>query len=415
MATRLISKSWRVDNVLTNVTSAKLSDPTGTFGVKRNDNDAVVVADGTNMTATATGVYEYSFDDEIGVDYTAYVEIVYLSSTYHFEVDIPARTSSSSMAISFSTLLERVGKYLYGIRSGFSEDQTADIKDCIKDGIERVYGAHSWSFLRPLADVTTTAPYATGTITIASGVVTLVGGTFPSWADSGIIKVDNRYYSVASRDSSTQITLDDNSVTISSDSSYQLARPEIPLDAAFDSISNDSDLTYYPSEDAWFPPVRMRGDSVIRKLEGSNPEFNRPMFYSIRTTRFDPAIGSRKVLAMYPAPDKAYTLRVPMILRPLPVDESNQYPIGGEVLSQVILKACLAAAENNFEERDHVHEKKFLELIGLAIRDDLERSSPTSLGRDAPRGESKSFSVVDYSMRIREQRIGGLSLDGESL
>ena len=321
----------------------------------------------------------------------------------------------TSTQVSFTILQERVGHYLFGIRTGFSSDQQSDIGDCLNDGLRRVYAAHNWSFLRPLADVVTTAPYATGTVTIASGVVTLSGGTFPSWAASGVLKVSNRYYSVASRGSDTQITLDDTSVTVASAASFQLARPEIALDATFDSVSNDSDLTYYPSAESWYPPVKWRHDATIRHLEGTNPEFDRPVFYSVRTVSFDPTVGSRKVLALYPAPDKVYTLRVPMILRPVLLDAVNLYPIGGEVLAQVMLEACLASAEVNFEEREHVHERRFMELIGLAIREDQERSSPTSLGADNPRSERRQFGVLDYSYRLREQRIGGLTLDGDAL
>lgn len=414
MTTRLISRSWRVDNVLTNVTSAKLSDPTGTFGVKRNDTSAIVVADGTNMTNASTGVYEYSFDDVSGVSYTAYVEIVYLGSTYHFEVDVPARTDSTGWATNYQNLLERVGHYLFGIRTGFSVDQTSDISDCMNDGMRRAYAAHDWSFLHPVADVVTTAPYTTGTIAIAAGVVTLTGGTFPTWAASGIMKVSNRYYSVASRDSATQITLDTASVTVASGASYQLGRPEIELDAAFDAVANDSNLTYYPSPNSWYPPVQWRHDATIRQLEGNNPEFDRPALYSVRTVTFDPTVGSRKSLALYPTPDQVYTLRVPMILRPVLLDAVNLYAIGGELLSQVILESCLAAAETNFEERDHVHHRRYMELIELAIRDDQDRSSPTSLGPDVG-DRSRRFGVVDYQYRLREQRIGSISLDGLEL
>lgn len=318
----------------------------------------------------------------------------------------------TSTNVNFSILQERVGHYLFGIRTGFSSDQQSDIADCLNDGLRRVYSAHNWSFLRPIADVTTTAPYDTGTITIAAGVVTLTGGVFPSWAASGLLRVNNRYYSVATRDSNTQITLDSTSTTIATASSYHLARPEIPLDAAFDSVANDSDLTYYPSPDNWYPPVQNRHDSTIRQLEASNPEIDRPVFYSIRTVTFDPTVGSRKVLALYPTPDQAYTLRVPMILRPVLLDAVNLYAIGGEVLSQVILEACLAAAETNFEEREHVHQRRYMELIELAIRDDQERSSPTSLGPDAPRGEPGRFGMVDYAYRLREQRMGSVSIDG---
>ena len=326
-----------------------------------------------------------------------------------------ATSVATTTDTSYSILQQRVGHYLFGVRSNFSEDQENDIKDCMHDGLRRVYAEHDWSFLRPVADVSTTAPYATGTITITAGVVTLAGGTFPSWAAAGVLQVNNQYYSVASRGGDTQITLDSTSVTVAAAASYQLARPEIPLDAAFDAVANDSDLTYYPSPDYWYPPVKWRHDATIRQLEGNSPEFDRPCFYSVRTVTFDPTVGSRKVLAMYPTPDQVYTLRVPMILRPVLLDEVNLYAIGGEVLSQVILEACLASAEHNLEEQEAIHEKRFMELIGLAIRDDQDRSSPTSLGLDAPRSESGRFGVGDYEYRLREQRIGGLTLNGSSL
>lgn len=321
----------------------------------------------------------------------------------------------AEMVVSYDTLLERVGHYLFGIRTGFSADQTSDILDCIRDGLRRVYAAHDWSFMRPVKDVVTTAPYVTGTITIASGVVTLTGGTFPSWAADGVLKVNDNYYSVASRGGDNEITLDDTSVTVADDSSYQLARPEIPLDASFDSVANDSDLTYYPSPDLWYPPVQQRHDAVIRKLESGSPEFGRPLRYSVRTVQFDPTVGSRKVLALYPTPDAAYTLRVPMILRPVMVDETDEYPVGGELLSQVFLESCLASAEHNFEEREHVHEKRFQEMIQLAIRNDQDRSSPSSLGPDAPRSECGKFGVIDYVYSLREQRIGSLTMNGDVL
>lgn len=314
----------------------------------------------------------------------------------------------------YSNLLDRVGRHLFGIRTGFSSEQLADITDCISDGLNRIYSAHDWSFLRPVVDISTTAPYATGTITIAAGVVTLTGGTFPTWAADGVLKVSNNYYSVASRASGTQITLDNTTVTIASASSYQLARPEIPMDAAFEAIDGDSDLTYYPGPDTWYPAVKQRHDATIRRLESENPDFDRPLFYSVRTARFDPDVGSLRVLALYPAPDQVYTFRVPMRLRPIPLDSGNPNPIGGELLSQAILAACLASAERNLDDRNNVHEGQYQEQIALAIAKDQDRSTPTALGPDAPAGEP-GFRMVSYEHRMREQRIGRLMFDGTEI
>ena len=416
MATRLIIKTWKVEGVLTNVTTAKLSDPTGTYGVKRNDNSAVIVADGTSMTSSATGVYEYSFADVQDLAYTAYVEFVYAGSTFHFEVDLAARADTGVMVASYSSLLERVGHFLFGIRTGYSSDQTTDIEECIKDGLRDVYSAHDWSFFKPLEDITTTAPYTTGTLTIVSGVVTLAGGgTFPSWAAQGLLKVSDSYYSVASRDSNTQITLDDTTVAVSSGATYELGRPEVPLADTFEAVANDSDLTYYPDQNEIPPKIRQRHDQFIRKCQQDDPSYDRPSFYSVRTVEFDPTVGSRKRLAFYPTPDAAYVLRVPMILRPTMIDVTNQYPVGGETLSQVITEACIAAAERNYDEQDNRHTKRFQELLPQAIAADLEKSTSPGLGPDMPRGGGYNAGIYEHDYWARSARIGSLTIDGGSL
>jgi hypothetical protein len=409
---RTISQTFKVGSTPTNVTSAKLSDPTGTFGIKRNDTSATVVVDGTNMTNSATGVYEYTFSAEYGVAYTAYIEFVYDGDTIYIEFDLPAVSDDFGMVASYNSLLERVGHELFGIRSGFTADQLVDILQCIRDGLHYVYTAHDWSFFKPVEDITTTAPYATGTVTIAAGVVTLTGGTFPSWAADGILKVSNSYYSVASRGGNTQITLDDTSVTVSSASAFELGRPEIELPAAFEAIANDSDLTYYPDQNNLYAPVRQRHDRTIRTWQQDNPYYDRPAFYSVRTVEFDPTTGSRKRLALHPTPDAAYVLRVPMILRPTMIDATNQYPVGGETLAQLIVEACLSAVELDFYEKTSGrHTQMFQAMLPLAIRADLDKSSPTSLGPD--RGDRSRAFDSDYW--ARSARIGSLTLDGDSL
>ncbi len=412
MATRLIRKTWTVDGVLTNVTSATLSDPTGTYGVRETVSGTVTVADGTAMTNSSTGVYEYSFTDAEDTAYTAYIEIVYSGSTYHFEVDIPARAAVGDMVASYTSLLERVGHFLFGIRSGFSTDQTSDIEDCIKDGLKRVYAAYDWSFFKPIKDISTTAPYTTGTIGVVDGVVTLASGTFPSWADYGLLKVSNNYYSVNTRDSSTQITLDDTTLDVDSGTSYELGRPEIPLASSFEAISGDSDLTYYPDQNELYPAVKQRHDAAIRKWSMDDPYYDRPIYYSVRTVEFDPTTGSRKRLAFYPTPDAIYVLRCPMILRPTMIDSTNLYPVGGETLALLFLESCLAAAEHNYDDSgEAVHEKRFQELLPQMIRADQEKSSPTSLGADAPQDDQRR--VSNYWQR--SARIGSVTLDGETL
>jgi len=404
MATRLINQTWKVDGVLTDATSVKLSDPTGTFGVKETVSGTVIVADGTDMTKTDTGTYQYSFTDSEDVAYTAYIEVVYDGATYHFERDIPARAATGTMLASYSSLLERVGHFLFGQRSGFSSDQTSDIEQCIGDGLRDVYAAHRWSFFRPVKDITTTAPYATGTVTIASGVVTLSGGTFPSWAAVGVLKVSNEYYEVSTRDGDTQVTLEDTSVTVAAATSYELGRPEYDLPASVEAIDG-IELTYEAGQADCYPPIYQRSDAEIRRKRQDDPYHNRPLFYGVRTVEFDPTVGSRRRLTLYPTPNGAYVLRTRMKLRPTMIDATNCYPVGAETLTQVITEACLAAAERNFDEREGRHTERFQELLPQAIAADQEMTSPTTLGPDAPGGGGNNGPT-------RAMRMGDVTFNG---
>ena len=94
------------------------------------------------------------------------------------------------------------------------------------------------------------------------------------------------------------------------------------------------------------------------------------------------------------------------------IDETSQYPIGGETLTQVIIEACLAAAERNFDEESKRHTERFQVMLPLAIKADLEKSAPTSLGPD--RGDCGYGFGYSYE-ELRARRIGAITLDSDIL
>jgi hypothetical protein len=73
----------------------------------------------------------------------------------------------------------------------------------------------------------TLSNYTTGTIAIASGVVTLTGGAFPNYGGNPVyplrLYVGSTIYSVASYDSATQLTLTNLTVNASAGTSYKFA------------------------------------------------------------------------------------------------------------------------------------------------------------------------------------------------
>jgi len=87
--------------------AAKLSNPSGTFGVRRMDTDAQVVSDATAYTHLGGGQYNYGFLATEGVDYRYYVEAVVGSVTYHLP-RTTALISSAALAIGRYTDSHRI-------------------------------------------------------------------------------------------------------------------------------------------------------------------------------------------------------------------------------------------------------------------------------------------------------------------
>jgi len=94
---------YRVDGALANAFSVVLGSEDSAFGVRRQDTGAVVVADGTAVTNSSTGVYEFSFDPEIGVIYFVSWKIVPSSGdayTYVTQTIGPFKSTSDIQVVS---------------------------------------------------------------------------------------------------------------------------------------------------------------------------------------------------------------------------------------------------------------------------------------------------------------------------
>ena len=111
---------------------------------------------------------------------------------------------------------------------------------------------------------------STGTVTVAAGVVTLSGGTFPSWlngnATDGELTVSGTNYTVASYQSSSQITLDDTSLTVASASAYSVQRVKY---AAPDDFGGLDGVFTYPSSTSGASDVTNVNEAQIRSIRQS--------------------------------------------------------------------------------------------------------------------------------------------------
>ncbi len=86
MSTTLFRFSFRTNGALTDATSVALSDAAGSFGVRRTDTGAVLVAAGTPMRRASVGIYELSIVDPApSLRYEWWVELVAGGTMSHYQ------------------------------------------------------------------------------------------------------------------------------------------------------------------------------------------------------------------------------------------------------------------------------------------------------------------------------------------
>ena len=303
-----------------------------------------------------------------------------------------------SLVIDYDQLTAEIGDFLGYGRSGWSVSgiEETRILSCLKSGLRQVYYPHEfkegvthvWSWLRPEATVLTTPQFNDGTVEIVAGVVTLTGGTWPSWAAEGEISISSQVYTVNTRDSDTQVTLDDTSVAVAAGTSYELGRPTYDLDAGF-SGNFDGDLHYKTGDNTLWPPLLHISPEQMRKKKQHYNDVDRPLFYAIRPKALDATAGQQWLITFYPTPDGEYTLHGRYKVRPAMLDATNKYPHGGPEMGEVFLESCLAVAEKRFVEDQTRHRDEFLRLLLQAIDNDADAYSPDFLGYNSDRSEGQ--------------------------
>lgn len=273
-----------------------------------------------------------------------------------------------------------------------NHDQFGLVDSLVQRGVRRFYTpprvdgrrAHEWSFLRPATTITTTASYDTGTIAIASGVVTLTSGTFPAAAASGELTVDGVTYTVNTRDSNTQITLDDTSVTVSSGTSYVLGFPQLDLPSDFAMF--EGPITYRPGDSGLYGPIEMISEHTIRSRRQTSDYYARPQVCAYRPKSLDPTAGTSYEILFWPTPDDAYVLDYRYKVNPGLLTTTNLYPYGGDPHAHTWVEAVLAEAEAHAEKQG-VHAARFLECLQSSVDHDQRVNSPDFLGYNGDRSD----------------------------
>jgi hypothetical protein len=242
--------------------------------------------------------------------------------------------------------------------------------------------AHNWSFMHPWTTLELTPAYATGTVTIVAGVVTLAGGTFPAWAAQGDIWVtdddESRRYSVNTRDSNTQVTLNDTSVAVSAGAEYSLKRHSYDLPADFGGTMEN--------------PFNFQRDNIYAgrtiKHVGAHElrQFDRdldgvPCVYSLDSIAPTTTASSTWKVTFAPLPGSTMFLEYQYHAVPPDVTSGGTYAYGGAVHSETILASLVAATKKklNHQDADQAY-ADFMRKLDASVRYDRQNFKRTDYG-----------------------------------
>ena len=301
----------------------------------------------------------------------------------------------AQLTCEYASLVNEVGFQHSGLRPTSADvitdgvasaAEATDILRCISKGLQFLYSAYRWSFLRPLVPITTHPAYSTGTITVtALGAVTGIGTVFPTYSFSagGWLAIPSvGSFAVASYVSGVALTLtgyDAAAVTVAS--IFSLGFNAYPLPAGVDSL--EGRLTYPQGDYQPREFLEKKSEVEIRRLLALSITPGRPRIYAETMNTFDPTAGSSRYVTLYPVPDDQYTLTAVGTLRPSMIDRVNKYPLGIEVLAPCIVESCLAVIERDFDGNTNgPHAQALQPLLAMAIQRDKEYASPDTLGVD---------------------------------
>lgn len=315
----------------------------------------------------------------------------------------------ANLSVTWDSLKARVGVFIgYGdnVSSAWSTEQESQIEQIVNDGYQQWLGApnrpdsaYRWSFLSPRYEMLLTAPYTTGTIGITAGVVTLTGGTFPSWAAQGRLVVSGGSYDISTRDGNTQVTLNDTSVSLTSGAEYSLQRVTYDLPANFGSFG-EGPLTLANENLADCKSIQRVNESMIRRMKDYGALTGPPRMAShfIKEVSNNTTDAYQQwVIEFYPIADAAYVVEFTYEVLNDALSDTNTRPLGNQRYHESLIASCLAMAELQVYDGQSRHWRdQFQMRLAQAVAYDKTISRPRNYGKMRDGSDNELIDFDDW-------------------
>lgn len=270
-------------------------------------------------------------------------------------------------------------------------DEELDIEDALRSGLRKFYHCgHPWRWLYPRAVLETSAPYSEGTITVTAAgggsVVTLVGGTFPAAIpttgdDTGWrLRVGGDGFDVAVKNSDTELILVQDDIDFAAGTEYLLSQYRFDLPDDFLRFEGYEHFTYAPGTGDLYGPVGIVSEVDLRITEQDFVWSYKPFVAAPIPKPFDAEVGQRWQVQFWPVPDQKIRFQYRYAHDPETLDAVNVHHWGGTPHSEAIIAACLAAAEEIYDDGTLYWDAKLKERLAVSIDYDRKANAPDRLG-----------------------------------
>lgn len=290
--------------------------------------------------------------------------------------------------------------------------QESQIEQVVNDGyrvfLDAPYAqsrSHQWSFLTPRYEMELVAPYVTGTAGVAGGVVTLSGGTFPAWASQGRLSVTGGSYLVGSRDSDTQLTLEDTSIALAAGSSFSLERVTYDLPTNFAGFGSGP-IVNESENFLGTRTIERVSESYIRRQRDygtftSYPRMAAHFFKEVDDTLASSEAYQQQVVEFYPSADRSYVVSFTYSVNPNQLSDSNTRPLGNQRYHTCLRAAVLAEAEQTIMDGvSQIWTAKFYSLLAQTVAYDKRASAPRTFGKVLDCSDQENRDYTDWERPI---------------
>ena len=196
------------------------------------------------------------------------------------------------------------------------------LRQAINTAYQSIGAMHHWNYLRRRTQITTNAKYATGTISTSGTTVTLVSGTWPTWAASAQLIVGNNVYRAASRTSDSVLVLQSDRypvTALAAGTAYTLVQTEYLLPTNWQRMERMVQ-TGTVWETVFVPPEESLELATLLWTS------TRPWRYTIRGAQYGPT--GRRAIEFLPPPDTEYTFDIVYEAKPNPRAAPVEYTTG---------------------------------------------------------------------------------------